>query len=564
MRVIAFALLMASLATAPAAAQGNLAETARGVSIGSGSRAMGMGGAFIAVADDASAASWNPAGLAVLEKPEASLVWKARDRGTESQGRAAFRNQYAYQGTFSQTLDWGATDRYHNSYALSEAIDSLGQNASLSSSSFDFASATYPLSIGGFKVVPQVSYQRAIDLGYAARSVRPQQAIVRSTSRTVTEGTTCGDWGCDPWGGWLDTSWSTDTRLEFDQRASGGVDVWAASLALSPHPKVFLGISANWWRGEQVVEGTSRLSSDECWYQNSLEGGESGPGCEAITTDAAYSGETSYRGFNLNLGLLVRPVSWLKIGAVYKTPFSMTLDSVDSAAWQRQTVTNIGPYPSHGSDSQRGASKVTWPRTAGLGLAVMPSDTLTLALDFTWSAWKDVTESFQQTANQMGGGIESWVDEPFSYSNQIQTEGKRRWPSLLPLSGTPFQSANPDQLRDQSDAFQVRGGLELLLVRGSFVVPLRAGVILDRPYFSDLAGNAVTNWGFTVGAGLTWSAFVFDVAFVHQEYAYGGAYELSNQSALFDVSESYRTSLRTERDSRFSSDRLYLSTIVRF
>lgn len=44
------------------------------VPVGSGARAMGMGGAFIAVADDATAASWNPAGLIQLEKPELSIV----------------------------------------------------------------------------------------------------------------------------------------------------------------------------------------------------------------------------------------------------------------------------------------------------------------------------------------------------------------------------------------------------------------------------------------------------------------------------------------------------------
>ena len=42
--------------------------------VGSGARATAMGGAFIAVADDATAASWNPAGLVQLEKPEFSLV----------------------------------------------------------------------------------------------------------------------------------------------------------------------------------------------------------------------------------------------------------------------------------------------------------------------------------------------------------------------------------------------------------------------------------------------------------------------------------------------------------
>ena len=42
--------------------------------VGSGARALGMGGAFIAVADDATAASWNPGGLIQLETPEVSIV----------------------------------------------------------------------------------------------------------------------------------------------------------------------------------------------------------------------------------------------------------------------------------------------------------------------------------------------------------------------------------------------------------------------------------------------------------------------------------------------------------
>ncbi len=42
--------------------------------VGSGARALGQGNAFIAVADDATAASWNPGGLSQLEKPEISLA----------------------------------------------------------------------------------------------------------------------------------------------------------------------------------------------------------------------------------------------------------------------------------------------------------------------------------------------------------------------------------------------------------------------------------------------------------------------------------------------------------
>ncbi len=42
--------------------------------VGSGARALGMGNAFIAVADDATAASWNPGGLIQLGCPEVSVV----------------------------------------------------------------------------------------------------------------------------------------------------------------------------------------------------------------------------------------------------------------------------------------------------------------------------------------------------------------------------------------------------------------------------------------------------------------------------------------------------------
>ena len=42
--------------------------------IGVGARALGMGGAFVAVADDGTAAYWNPAGLGSLGKREVSFM----------------------------------------------------------------------------------------------------------------------------------------------------------------------------------------------------------------------------------------------------------------------------------------------------------------------------------------------------------------------------------------------------------------------------------------------------------------------------------------------------------
>jgi long-subunit fatty acid transport protein len=64
-----------SLYCSPAWAQDqSLLPASPPVSVGSGARAQGMGGAFIAVADDATAASWNPGGLGQLQRPEMSVV----------------------------------------------------------------------------------------------------------------------------------------------------------------------------------------------------------------------------------------------------------------------------------------------------------------------------------------------------------------------------------------------------------------------------------------------------------------------------------------------------------
>ena len=62
---------------------GGTEARAQGVSLsraGSGARAAGMGDAFVAVSDDGTAASWNPAGLAQLRQPEFSFVYALSDQ----------------------------------------------------------------------------------------------------------------------------------------------------------------------------------------------------------------------------------------------------------------------------------------------------------------------------------------------------------------------------------------------------------------------------------------------------------------------------------------------------
>lgn len=68
--------LLALLVTLPLAAQNTDIESMSGLQFNfgnPGARSLGMGGAFLGLADDASAAEANPAGLTILRKPEISI-----------------------------------------------------------------------------------------------------------------------------------------------------------------------------------------------------------------------------------------------------------------------------------------------------------------------------------------------------------------------------------------------------------------------------------------------------------------------------------------------------------
>ncbi|BAS27043.1 UPF0164 family protein [Limnochorda pilosa] len=73
------------LAQAPAGAQEDYAGTAAHLQIGMGARALAMGGAFVAVADDATALHYNPAGLATLQGLELTSFYSS-EYGASSYG----------------------------------------------------------------------------------------------------------------------------------------------------------------------------------------------------------------------------------------------------------------------------------------------------------------------------------------------------------------------------------------------------------------------------------------------------------------------------------------------
>ncbi len=98
--------------------------------VGSGARALGMGGAFIAVADDATAASWNPGGLVQVEYPEISFVGDMFHRGED------------------------------NSFEINPEASGI---QSVSEAGVNYLSATYPFNLRGYNMVVSVNYQNLYD-----------------------------------------------------------------------------------------------------------------------------------------------------------------------------------------------------------------------------------------------------------------------------------------------------------------------------------------------------------------------------------------------------------------
>jgi hypothetical protein len=184
-----------------------------GLAIGSGARAYGMGGAFLARADDATAASWNPAGLSYLRQPEFSLV-------------------LARNSVDSLEFRTGVVDE------LERPVETTKDNKSLSQD-VDFAAVTYPLRIGTRLGSAQLSFQRVISFS-GERTLETRNVTLTGT--TPIE--------------------SVDATRAFS--GTGGFDVVALGTGFRVSQRLRLGATVNrWFNGyAQVVQrGEPRLST---------------------------------------------------------------------------------------------------------------------------------------------------------------------------------------------------------------------------------------------------------------------------------------------------------------
>jgi long-subunit fatty acid transport protein len=178
--------------------------------VGSGARAMGIGGAFISVADDATAASWNPAGLIHLKKPEISVV------GSFFSGRVKYRT---YQ------VDGDIEDRSPTINHLS--YFSAAKPFVLLSRIFVFSvnyQHLYEFSQDSFTIWRELDSQAMIDLDLTHRDYRYQKGSLYTISPALAVqivpsflvGLTCNFWDNDILeNGWENLTVQDSEGIEF-------------------------------------------------------------------------------------------------------------------------------------------------------------------------------------------------------------------------------------------------------------------------------------------------------------------------------------------------------------
>jgi hypothetical protein len=123
---------------------------------GAGARAEGFGGAFIGLADDATAIVWNPAGLGQLERTEASAVGRYVSETTEFQ---SLLPSDMYTSTSSQ-----------------------------SHFNFNFASLAVPFSAGSTNIVLAAAYQSQLDFYSKFTDINKNQVERTGAATTITPG----------------------------------------------------------------------------------------------------------------------------------------------------------------------------------------------------------------------------------------------------------------------------------------------------------------------------------------------------------------------------------------
>lgn len=248
-----------ALACAPAWAQVEITSSPNPV--GSGARALGMGGAFVAIADDATAASWNPGGLVQLERPEASLVLSNKWYGEEFDSES------------------------HHELKIDESVNIEDIN---------YASFVYPIkhTIAGRNLVFSLNYQRKYDFG---RDLDFRLELINGAGGAIV-----------------------DNVFNVKYAQSGQLNALSPAFGIELLDNLSVGVAWNIWNSDLIP--TNHWENTQDTYGRLRVNGKlfGGSFAHSITKES-YD---DFRANNFTFGVLYKPNPRWSIGATYNTKFT--------------------------------------------------------------------------------------------------------------------------------------------------------------------------------------------------------------------------------------------------
>ena len=384
--------------------------------INPGARALGVGGAFISLADDSTAAQTNPAGVVNLRRPE--LFAELRSRSIDGSGvRTAGRlNGAFFQGDLS-TL--AASDPDTN---LTPA----------------FLSFVIPFE----RVAFGFSRLESLNVGTRTRNrftIEGQEAIVQIDPVT-------GDpiiIGFQP--------------VDFDFTAEADVNAlvvqYNAVVGISLHRRLSLGLTAVF--GQAEVDGrVDNLFQDLANGIFTEQTLDYATRIDDTDTDIAY-----------NLGLQWRPSDWISLGAVYRKGLRFELEQ------------RIGPQGVRASEArelygERFTNVLPMPDSYGLGVSFRPSEPWTVLVDAVRVEYSDLLQDYVSGLNRI-----SFPEEfvPFTVDDGTEVHvGVER----IFLAGRTPVAARLGGWREPDDRIRAaeESGLSLVFPAGEEVDHVTAGV----------------------------------------------------------------------------------------
>ena len=209
---------------------------------GAGARGLGMGGAFIAVADDGTAAAFNPAGLSQLRRSELAFV--------------------------------GFGDRLRSNLELEG--EPLRDPVTSDHGALDFAGLAVPFDVGGKNLSVQLSYQRSVDLFGEGRAQLLGAFPLRSLG--------------------FDVDGIAAFRQDLDPTQRGAFHTLSLSAACQLTQRLSLGTTLNYWIADWNASGTGSFS---------IAAPELGIPLTEVERNS-FSQDQDFRALNTSFGLLLK------------------------------------------------------------------------------------------------------------------------------------------------------------------------------------------------------------------------------------------------------------------